>query len=91
MPAAEQPTIALTVAERKHRLPFGVQKEIALAAGVSRSLVSAVVNGTVNPTTPEGRRRHRRIKVLVARKLGLRVDEAFPPASNEPDAMERAS
>ena len=75
----EHETIALTVAERKHRLPFGAQKEIAEAEGVSKALVSEVVNGTSNPTTPEAQRRHRRIQVRIARKLGLRVDEVFPP------------
>jgi transcriptional regulator with XRE-family HTH domain len=72
-------TIALTVAERKHRMPFGSQKEIAAETGLSRSLVSQVVNDTYRPVTPQGQRTMRRLQVRIARKLGMRVDEAFPP------------
>lgn len=78
MEVAEHATIALTVAERKHRLPFGAQKRIAEELGVSRALVSAVVGDKYHPTRYEGNKTLRRIQVRVARQLGLRVDEAFP-------------
>lgn len=79
MPLVERSTVALTVAERKHRLSFGAQKEIAADLGVSRALVSLVVSDQYHPTRYEGKRTRRRIQVRIARKLGLRVDEAFPP------------
>lgn len=86
----EHETIALTTAERKHRLPFGAQKAIAEEAGVSRSLVSAIVNDTYRPTTEQGRRTMRRIRVRIARELGMRVDEAFPPKSEPAEQVTAA-
>jgi len=69
----------LSIAERKHRLPMGAQKEIAREAGVSTTVVSEVVSEEYNPKTPKGRATERRIRVRVARKLGMKVDDVFPP------------
>ncbi len=62
--------------ERKERLPFGAQKEIAVNLKIAESTVSLVVNdktATLHADTV------RKIRVAVARKIGVRVDEAFPP------------
>lgn len=68
----------LTIAERKHQMPFGAQLEVAKAEGVSPSYISAVMSDEVFPKTPATRKKLRRIQVALARKLGKPVDEAFP-------------
>lgn len=68
-----------TSVTRKRELPYGKQKEIARRARVSEAYVSAVVNDRLRPVTVEGQKNLRRVRVLVARALGMRVDEAFPP------------
>lgn len=78
--------MALSVAERKHRLPHGAMKEIALAEGVSVQTVSRVVGGMYVPQTEAGERSERRIRVRVARKLGMRVDDVFDPRDSEQSA-----
>jgi transcriptional regulator with XRE-family HTH domain len=70
----------LTIAERKHRMPFGAQREVAAAEGVDRGYVSKVMNGEVFPKTPDKKKQLRRVQVALARKLGVTVDEAFPPS-----------
>lgn len=70
----------LSIAERKHQMPFRAQAQVADAEGVAESYVSAVMNGTVHPKTDETRKKLRRVQVALARKLGVTVDEAFPPA-----------
>lgn len=67
------------LARKRGLLPYGKQREIAKKAGVSEAYVSAVVNDRLRPVTVEGQRNLRRVRVLVARALGVRVDEAFPP------------
>lgn len=68
--------MALTRHERKERLGHGAQKEIAEKLGVSDSLVSAVVN---DKTQILGEDTVRRVRVAIARRIGLPVDEVFPP------------
>jgi hypothetical protein len=70
----------LTIADRKHLMPHGAQREIAADLGVDESYVSRVVAEAIHPRTARGRKQLRRIQVAVARKLGITVDEAFPPA-----------
>ena len=69
----------LTIAERKQRLRHGAQIEIAREVGVSRAVVSEVVSESYRPKTDQGRATERRIRVRIARKLGMRVDDVFPP------------
>ena len=69
----------LTVAERKHLLTQGAQRDIAREAGVSEALVSEVVSDSYRPKTDRGRATERRIRVRIARKLGMKVDDVFPP------------
>jgi hypothetical protein len=69
----------LSIAERKHRMPYGAQLEVAKEQAVSESYVSAVMNGDVRPKTDVTRKKLRRVQVALARKLGVTVDEAFPP------------
>lgn len=92
MPQATR--IPLSPAERKHRMPYGAVREIAKQLGVSEQLVSMVLADESRAKTEEGRKRRRRIQVAIARKLGMRVDDVFPPditnthtASTEPIAV----
>lgn len=61
-------------------MPFRAQAQVAEAEKVAESYVSAVMNGTVHPQTDKTRKKLRRVQVALARKLGVTVDEAFPPA-----------
>ena len=74
----------LSIAERKHRLPHGSQREVARELGCTEGFVSGVVNETFEPRTPATERKVRRVKVAIARKLGMRVDDAFPPKVEQP-------
>jgi transcriptional regulator with XRE-family HTH domain len=83
--------MTLSIAERKYRLPYGKQKEIAEAEGVSESFVSNVLSATKLPRTERGWRTYRRVAVRIARVLKVPVDEAFPetrtgPRPNDPEA-----
>lgn len=69
--------MALSVADRKHLMPFGAQKEVALEESVAQSYVSAVMSNEVRPKTEHSRKRLRRVQVAIARKLRMRVDEVF--------------
>lgn len=69
----------LSVAERKYRMPFGAQKAISRELQVSAGWICKVMDGAVRAKTPSGRKTVRAIQVAIARKLGVRVDEAFPP------------
>ena len=60
---------------RRGRLPVGYQKQIAAKLGVARSVVSRVMNDKGADLSPVTRRK---VQVALARKLGLKVDEAFP-------------
>jgi hypothetical protein len=75
----------LTIAERKHLMPFGAQLDVARAEKVSKSYVSAVMGDAVRPKTLRARKRLRRVQVALARKLGRTVDDVFPP-QDSPDA-----
>lgn len=70
--------MALTIAERKHLMPYGSQREVASEQGVKEGYVSEVMSGDVNPKTTDGKKKLRRVQVAIARKLGVTVDEAFP-------------
>lgn len=70
----------LSIAERKYRMPFGAQLAVATECGVSKQYVSAVMNGDMRPKGADAQKRVRRVQVAIARKLGVTVDEAFPPA-----------
>jgi hypothetical protein len=69
----------LTIAERKHRMPHGGRKEVAAEQMVDATYVSKAMNGELFPKTSTGRKKLRRVQVAIARKLGVTVDEAFPP------------
>ena len=69
----------LTIADRKQRMPHGAQREIATELGIAESYVSAVMTGDARPKTARARKTVRRVQVALARKLGVTVDEAFPP------------
>lgn len=69
----------LTIAERKHQMPRGAQLEVSAKERVDPGYVSRVMNGELRPKTPVGRKKLRRVQVALARKLGVTVDEAFPP------------
>jgi transcriptional regulator with XRE-family HTH domain len=60
---------------RKERLPFGAQKEIAKKLGVAESVVSRVMNDKGDDLKPAT---VRAVRVAIARKLRMRVDEVFP-------------
>jgi hypothetical protein len=78
--------MSLSVAERKHRMPHGAQRQIAKAEGCGDSYVTAVMNGTVTPKSPAAKRRLRRIQVALSRRLGLPVEEVFPAIQSQQDA-----
>jgi predicted transcriptional regulator len=67
----------LSIADRKHLMPFRAQSDVAAAEQVAESYVSAVMNGTVHPKTEATRKKLRRVQVALARKLGRRVDDVF--------------
>lgn len=71
-------TLALAVAERKQRLPHGIQKKIAARAKVSRAYVSGVAGATFTPQTEKGRRTYRRIAALLAREINDPDLKLFP-------------
>jgi hypothetical protein len=71
----------LTIAERKHLMPYGAQHQVAIEEEVSESYVSAVMSDEVRPKTSTTRKKLRRVQVAIARKLGRTVDDAFPRES----------
>lgn len=73
----------LTIADRKHQMPYGAQKEVATDESVTETYVSLVMGDAVNPKTAEGRKKLRRVQVAIARKLGRRVDDVFPQTNQE--------
>jgi hypothetical protein len=75
--------MTLSPLTRKLLLPYGAQAEIARSVGVSKGYVSDVLSGRRGAPSKTARR----VQVLVARKLKLRVAEVFPPAgAHRPDA-----
>lgn len=71
--------MALSVAERKHLMPFGAQKEVAAEESVDEAFVTRVLADEVHPKTERGRKSVRRVRVALARKIRMRVDDAFAP------------
>ena len=69
------PNITIARYARKERLPFGAQAEIARRLGVTPSVVSRVMNNKGADLAPQT---IRKVKVAIARKLRMRVDEVFP-------------
>ena len=78
---AQSNNMPLSIADRKHLMPFGAQKEVAAEQKVDAAYVSRVMNDEVFPKTPAGKKQLRRVQVAVARKLGRPVDEVFPQES----------
>jgi hypothetical protein len=68
----------LSIAERKHRMPYGAQVAVATELEVAESYVSAVMNGEVRPKTDVTREKLSRVQIALAHKLELPVEEAFP-------------
>lgn len=68
----------LSIAERKHLMPFGAQREVSAEQRVDPGYVSRVMNDDVRPKTPPARKKLRRVQVALARKLGRTVDDVFP-------------
>lgn len=75
----------LSIADRKHLMPYGAQLEVAREQGVAESYVSAVMNGSVQPKTEATRKKLRRVQVALARKLGRRVEDVFAANSASHD------
>lgn len=73
----------LTTAERKHRMPFGAQREVSAEQRVDPGYVSKVMNDEIRPKTLASRKKLRRVQVALSRKLGMRVDEVFPISEQE--------
>lgn len=69
----------LTTAERKERLPYGAQKEVARELELSESYVSEVLAGETSPKTADAKIRLRKCQVALARRMRPRVpvDVAF--------------
>lgn len=57
------------------RLERGDQKEIATRCGVSPAFVSLVMHDKAQALNPK---KVRKVRVAIARKIRLAVDEAFP-------------
>lgn len=67
--------MALSIWERKARLPFGAQKQVAEEVGVPQPFVSEVIN---DKCAHRDQKKVRRVRVALARRMRVRVDEAFP-------------
>jgi hypothetical protein len=67
----------LTKFERKERLPYGEQQNIAREVGVSEAFVSRVQNDKTDGMDPE---KVRQVQLAIAKRLQPRVPlaEAFP-------------
>jgi hypothetical protein len=76
----------LTIAERKHRMPFGAQKEVSAEQRADPGYVSKVMNDEIRPKTLPAKKKLRRVQVAIARKLSVTVDEAFPPDTQQETA-----
>lgn len=69
----------LTIADRKHQMPYGAQREVASEQKCTEAYVSLVMSDDVRPRTEVARKKLRRVRVALARKLGRPVDDVFPP------------
>lgn len=74
----------LTIAERKHRLPFGAQREIAEDQGVSKSYISLAISEELRPKTPRAQEKLRRVQRAIAARLGEPIEEVFPTPEAPP-------
>ena len=63
----------------KARLEYGTRKKIAAALNVPAPTVSNVITGAYRPRTDKGRKTLRKVQVAVARAVGMRVADVFPP------------
>ena len=79
----------LSIAERKHLMPFGAQREVSTEQRVDPGYVTRVMNGELFPKMPASRKKLRRVQVALARKLGRTVDEVFPPEITASHERER--
>lgn len=73
----------LSIADRKHLMPFGAQVQVATEEGVAQSYVSAVMNDEVFPKTEATREKLARVQAALARKLGRPVKDVFPETTRE--------
>ncbi len=82
--------MGLNIWQRKEKLPFGAQKEVAAEVGCDPAIVSLVVNDKAGNYDAK---RVRRIQVRLARKMGVRVDEAFGTSETdvEGSSLQQAS
>jgi hypothetical protein len=71
--------MAMSVMERKHLMPHGAVREIAQKVGASEAYVSEVLNDRVRPPEGDDPPLRRAIRVAIARKLKMKVDDVFPP------------
>lgn len=70
--------MVLSVAERKHRMPYGGQQEVADELNFDATYISLVMAGKVRPETQAGKLKLRLAQEALARKLGVSVEDAFP-------------
>ena len=63
----------------KARLEQGDRQRIAKAIGVPAPTISNVITGAYRPRTEKGRKTLRKVQVAVARAVGMRVADVFPP------------
>jgi transcriptional regulator with XRE-family HTH domain len=73
----------LSIAERKHLMPYGAQKEIAADLGIDNSYVSRVLSGDIQPKTAAGRQQLHRIQLAIAEKLERPIEDVFPETTRE--------
>jgi transcriptional regulator with XRE-family HTH domain len=73
--------MALTIGQRKDRLPYRAQQEIANEMGVDKKLVSAVMNDkAVGYAAP----RVRAVQEMLAARMGLTAQYVFGAALAKP-------
>lgn len=82
--------MAMTVADRKARLEHGAISRVAEKIGVGAAYVSRVLADEIRPKTRKGVRSVQQMRVLLAREMGVRVADAFPPLPPIPAAVARA-
>lgn len=70
--------MALTKRQRKERLGWGAQKQIARELDLSESTVSQVVNGK---TQSLNKQTAQRVRAAIAEKIGAAVEEVFGTAA----------
>ena len=71
--------MALSVAERKERMPHGGQRKAARRMGALESYISAAMAGEVRPKTKRSRLKLRRAHVELAKEMRLSVEDVFRP------------